>query len=101
MVETQRRVRTRSPAQSPITTFNPSNRNAAPAIDRYHLPGDVGSVGDQEFYRGGDILRLPDPFQRRLVDDALARDLVAPRFVVGPEDRAWRHPVHADLGREI
>src|SRR5258707_3634673 len=78
-----------------------SEADASPAVHGDDLAGDVGRVRQQELYRPRDVVGLADAFQRGLVDDALARDFIAPGLVVGPEYGAGRDPVHPDFGAEV
>src|SRR5689334_22789491 len=78
-----------------------SKADAAPAVHRDDLAGYVRRVGEQELYRPRDIIGLADAFQCALVDDALARHLVAPAFVVGPQNGAGRDAVHPHFGTEV
>src|SRR5512146_376270 len=72
--------------------------DAAPAIHRDDLPGDVGCVGDQELHRPGDVVRLALALEQGIRDDPAALLLVLPSRVLRPQADAGRNAVHSHLG---
>src|SRR4051812_14660446 len=93
---------TESFTRSPVRSFTASaQHHTAPAVYREHLPSHIRRRCQQEFDGFRNVLGLPNPLQRGLVEDALPRKLVFPRLVVGPDDRAGRHPVDPHVGTQF
>src|SRR6185503_18064361 len=65
------------------------------------LAGDVRGVANEEQHRRCDVLGLAGALERRLLDDRRAQRVGHSLSFVGPENRARRHAVHADVGAEI
>src|SRR6202521_3419079 len=71
-----------------------------PAVDVDRLSRHIGRLSQQKMHGLGDILGRALALDRGMRDDALAGKLVE-SFVVGPQDRARRDRVDADLRREL
>src|SRR5215468_6186217 len=78
-----------------------SQMNAASAVYRDDLPGDIGRVVDQEAHCAGDVFRFPHALEQRTVNDPLACEIIGPAFVFGPQDRPRGDPVYPYFRPEL